>query len=456
MAFRHLICLHSSEEWKVPNSVLKAGWSPHHLESVADARALIDSEQPCVGVILFDHRWVNGRCDALERLLQECAAHVEWIGLVSAERLDDPATQQLIAKYCCDYHTLPADEHRLCVSLGHAEGMARLRRVSARQMTIQPEGVSLVGESAAMRKVYRQIRKVAKVEATVLLEGESGTGKELVAQAIHRGSLRSDGPFVAVNCGAIPVNLIQSELFGHEKGSFTGAHARHRGHIETACGGTVFLDEIGDLQLEIQVNLLRFLQEKTITRVGGVKSIPVDVRVIAATNKNLAEEVKAGRFREDLYYRLCILNLQLPPLRERRGDIELLAHYYFRKYRTLTNARVHGFAPQAMNQMIAYHWPGNIRELKNRIQRALVMCEQRTLGPQDLNLQVAEDSKPLKTLADARAETDLKVLLAALNSNGNNIVKASRELGVSRVTLYRMLDKYNLSARYGQGKKLES
>ncbi|WP_028109851.1 sigma-54 dependent transcriptional regulator [Ferrimonas futtsuensis] len=452
MASRKLICLQDPKQWTLPDEVAQPGWSPIYLDSIDKARAIINAEKPALGIILLDNRWVNGLNQALEVLLQDTAGMVEWIGLVSEGWTQNENTRRLIARYCCDYHTLPVDPQRLIVSLGHADGMAKLRRDSAGEENAHPEGVSLVGESSAMRGVYRQIRKVAKVDATVLLEGESGTGKELVAQAIHRGSLRCDGPFVAVNCGAIPINLIQSELFGHERGSFTGAHSRHRGHIETACGGTIFLDEIGDLQLEVQVNLLRFLQEKTIVRVGGVKQIPIDVRVIAATHKDLAAEVKAGRFREDLYYRLCILNLKLPPLRERQEDIELLAHYYFRKYRNLASAKVQGFAPTAMQQMLAYEWPGNIRELKNRVQRALVMCEQRTLGPKDLNLQFISSQREVETLADARAEADLRVLVAALKSNGNNIMKTSKELGISRVTLYRMLDKYNLSNHLDQGK----
>ncbi|SDI95841.1 DNA-binding transcriptional response regulator, NtrC family, contains REC, AAA-type ATPase, and a Fis-type DNA-binding domains [Ferrimonas sediminum] len=453
MASRKLICLLDPKQWTLPDSLIQAGWRPCYLDSLDQARALINPQKPCVGIVLFDERWVNGLNQALEVLLQESAGCIEWVGLVNGERGQNDPACRLIARYCCDYHTLPVEPLRLAASLGHVDGMARLRRRSFLEEEVSPTEGTIVGESAAMRNVYRQIRKVALTDATVLLEGESGTGKELVAQAIHRGSLRSEGPFIAVNCGAIPINLIQSELFGHERGSFTGAHSRHKGHIETASGGTIFLDEIGDLHLEVQVNLLRFLQEKVITRVGGVKQIPVDVRVIAATNKNLIEEVQAERFREDLYYRLCILNLKLPPLRERREDIELLAHYYFRKYRSMATSKVQGFTPKAMKQMLAYDWPGNIRELKNRVQRALVMCEQRTLGPRDLNLEMHVGSQEVATLADARAETDLRVLLAALNSNGNNIMKTAKALGISRVTLYRMLDKYNVSVRPDSAQK---
>ena len=265
---------------------------------------------------------------------------------------------------------------------------------------------------------------------------------ELAARIIFQRSLRRKNAFVAVNCGAIPANLIQSELFGHEKGSFTGACRRQIGHIEAANGGTLFLDEIGDLPLELQVNLLRFLQEKIITRVGGTEPIPVDVRVITATHRDLREEIRAGRFREDLFYRLCVLDLELPPLRERREDIELLAYHFLRKLAPGLNPLVRGFSALALQQMHAYQWPGNVRELRNRVERALVMCEKRVICPLDLQLEPAPQTEEQPTLAEVRAQAEQQAMQSALNATGNNIVAAARQLGVSRVTLYRMLDKY--------------
>ncbi len=237
-------------------------------------------------------------------------------------------------------------------------------------------------------------------------------------------------------------------MFGHEKGSFTGAFRRQTGHIEAANGGTLFLDEIGDLPLELQVNLLRFLQEKKITRVGGTELIPVDLRVISATNRDLREDIRTGRFRQDLYFRLCVLDLELPPLRERDGDIELLAYHFLCSMRPGLNPLVRDFSPAALKQIRSYHWPGNVRELKNRVARALVMCEKRVISPQDLELdselQLPDSLIQSVTLADARAEAERLVTLRALQSTGNNVMAAARKLGVSRVTLYRMLEKYKL------------
>jgi len=450
MEVRNLLCLTLGERWQVPQTVSEAGWQPCQAGSPGEVGALIDRCHPRVGVVLFEHGWLNGARPAFEAVLRDTAAQIEWIGLVPAPLADNPVIRALIARYCIDYHTLPVNERRLLDALGHAYGMACLRQSCCVPVEAgQAGGSPMVGNSAAMLRVFRRLDKIAAVDAPVLLVGESGTGKELAAQAIHQSSRRAGGPFVAVNCGAIPASLIQSELFGHEKGAFTGACKRQIGQVEAADGGTLFLDEMGDLPLALQVNLLRFLQEKTIERIGGTVQLKVDARVIAASHKDLAQEVKEGRFREDLYYRLCVLNLELPPLRERREDIGILAHHYFHKYRPHTNPKVQGFTPQAIKLMRAYDWPGNVRELKNRVQRALVMCEHSLLEPQDLDLELEAEHQVVatQTLAEARAEAELRAVRAALYHSDNNIQKASRQLGVSRVTFYRMLEKYNLAAR---------
>jgi DNA-binding NtrC family response regulator len=310
----------------------------------------------------------------------------------------------------------------------------------------------MVGASSQMQHVYREIRKVAGNNAPVLISGESGTGKELAAQAIHERSPQADGPFIAVNCGALPANLIQSELFGHEKGSFTGAHQRKIGRIEVASGGTLFLDEIGDLPMELQTNLLRFLQEKTIQRVGGREDITVDVRVIAATHVNLEKAVHEGSFREDLYYRLNVLQIKMPALRERIGDVPLLAQYIFRRFADEKGRRVKGFSEDALHTMNQYDWPGNVRELINRVRRAMVMCDKFLISPVDLGLERRTNSRTVVTLSEARDKAEIDTIRIALAQNMGNISLAAQQLGVSRVTLYRLMEKQDVNSKrkYGQ------
>jgi len=295
-----------------------------------------------------------------------------------------------------------------------------------------------------MLGLFRSIRKVAGVDAPLLITGESGTGKEMIARAVHERSPRADGPFIAVNCGALPDNLIQSELFGYEKGAFTGATSRKIGRIEAAEGGTLFLDEIGDLPLDLQVNLLRFLQEKTIDRVGGTEPIAVDVRVVAATHVDLNEAIESDGFREDLYYRLNVLSLNSPPLRERGKDIELLAHYFFKLFISESPHKINGFTRRSLTAMSQYNWPGNVRELINRIRRAIVMCEGKMLTHHDLNLNNPRVQSMLLTLDEARTQAEKDILTTALDASHNNVSEASRVLGVSRVTMYRLMRKYHL------------
>jgi len=278
-----------------------------------------------------------------------------------------------------------------------------------------------------------------------LIRGDSGTGKELVAKTLHRQSQRHAKPFVAINCGAIPEHLIQSELFGHEKGAFTGAHQRKVGRIEAANGGTLFLDEIGDLPMELQANLLRFLQEKQIERVGGSQPIPVDVRVLAATHVDLEAAVEKGTFREDLYYRLNVLQVVTAPLRERHGDIAMLANHFSRFYSQETGRRPRSFSDDALVAMGEHAWPGNVRELANRVRRGLVLAEGRQIEAVDLGLQGQQAiSPPMATLEDYKHRAERQALCDVLNRHSDNLSVAARVLGVSRPTFYRLLHKHQI------------
>jgi two-component system NtrC family response regulator len=296
-----------------------------------------------------------------------------------------------------------------------------------------------------MQNVFDLVRKVSATDVSVMIQGESGTGKELIARAIHRFSHRKDAPFVPINCGAIPENLLESELFGYEKGAFTGADAQKRGRIEYASGGTLFLDEIGELPLSLQVKLLRFLQEHKVERVGGREMIPVDVRVIAATNKDLKEEIGEDRFREDLYYRLGVVTITMPPLRERAGDAVLLAKAFLQTFSTNYRKAIKGFRADAQDAIASYDWPGNVRELENRVKRAVVMCEGKFVVPGDLELDAYRDSSAPKSLRQIREETEKYHLKKALEKHDGNISRAARELGVSRPTFHDLMKKYRIS-----------
>lgn len=301
----------------------------------------------------------------------------------------------------------------------------------------------LLGVSASMQVVYDKIRRVAGSSVPVLILGETGTGKELVARAIHRQSPRKDGLFVAINCGAIPETLIESELFGHEKGSFTGAHKLQKGKVEFAHQGTLFLDEIGDLVLPMQVKLLRFLQEGKIERIGGRESIDVDVRIVAATNVSLQEAMAQGRFREDLFYRLGVVELIVPPLRERGEDMLVLARAFVSRFKRL-NAKVSGLSPEACEAIRAYAWPGNVRQLENRLKRAVLMAKGGQLTPEDLELKPAEHVSATRTLREARSELEKSMIQQALAVHNGNISRAAEDLGLSRQTFYDLLNKYGM------------
>jgi transcriptional regulator with GAF, ATPase, and Fis domain len=298
----------------------------------------------------------------------------------------------------------------------------------------------IIGSCASMLEVFRKLQKVAGTDISVLISGETGTGKELIARELHRRSDRVDGPFVTVNCGAIPENLMESEMFGHVKGAFTGAVASRGGKFQQADGGTLFLDEIGELTPQLQVKLLRALQEKTVTRVGDNRQEKIDLRVVAATNRNLEEMIVEGTFREDLYYRLNVVNLWLPPLRDRGDDVFIIAKALLSKYADELNSQVKGYSPAALASIRKYAWPGNIRQLENRIKKALVLCDKTLLTPEDMDL--GEDAtEPLLPLERAKEEFQRKYVLSALERNNGNRTQTARDLGVDPRTIFRYLER---------------
>jgi len=343
-----------------------------------------------------------------------------------------------------DFYQKPIDPEILGMIIDRAHNLSLLERENqklAAQMDITPlDGV--IASSPEMLKICRTIEKISPTDVTTLLLGESGTGKEVLAKAIHGLSPRVKNNFVAINCAAIPENLLESELFGYEKGAFTGAAKQTKGKIEYADGGTFFLDEVGDLPMSLQAKLLRFLQERVVERVGGREEIPVDVRVVCATNRNLNDMVKEGTFREDLYYRICEMEINIPPLRARKGDKSLLARHFLNKFIEQKNLNIRGFSPDADSAIEAYDWPGNIRELENKIKRSVVMCDGKTITVEDLGLAEAESLS--LNLRQVRQEAEHTAINHALILAGGNISATAKLLGVTRPTLYDLIKKYNI------------
>ena len=399
------------------------------------------TDRTCDVGLLRLQPWHLEHPDAVKEVISRSGT--EWIAVLNQEVLRLQNVGDFVCEWFFDFHTLPFDVSRVQVTLGRAFGMARLRGQGTVHID-QPEH-ELLGDSKPIRELRKLLSKLAPTESPVLIRGESGTGKELVARTLHRQSLRHNKPFVAINCGAIPEHLIQSELFGHEKGAFTGAHQRKVGRIEAANGGTLFLDEIGDLPLELQANLLRFLQEKNIERVGGSQPIPVDVRVLAATHVDLEAAIEKKRFREDLYYRLNVLQVSTAPLRERNGDLSMLANHFSHFYSHETGRRPRSFSEDALIAMGKHDWPGNVRELANRVRRGLVLAEGRQIEARDLGLISHQTvSAPMGTLEDYKHRAERQALCDVLNRHSDNLSIAAKVLGISRPTFYRLLHKHQI------------
>ena len=344
-----------------------------------------------------------------------------------------------------DFFCKPVNVEELKTIIGRAFQVGRLEReFQAQQQEFASEGFAdMLGKSPAIKQVFATIRKLDNTDASVLVLGESGTGKEVVALTIHRRGPRAKGPFIAINCGAIPETLIESELFGHERGAFTGAHTARPGRVEMAEGGTLFLDEIGELPPAMQVKLLRFLQEQQIERIGGRKPIHVNTRVIAATNVNIEKAMMEGTFREDLYYRLAVVVIKLPPVRERDTDIIVLAEAFLKRFGGEQGKGRLKFSKEALVALQQYSWPGNVRELENRVKRAVIMCEDQRVTPENLSL-VTGSSEGALNLREARDQLERDMLNKALRKHRGKIAPAATELGISRPTFYEMMEKLGI------------
>jgi two-component system response regulator HydG len=362
---------------------------------------------------------------------------------------------EALKKGAYDYLTKPLDFDELRLAIEKAMDHSRLKeenRLLRESLGSRFDRQNIIGRSTAMAKILETVAQVAPSEATVLITGDSGTGKELIAGAIHFNSPRKDGPFVKVNCAAITETLLESELFGHEKGAFTGAHRLKEGRFRQADGGSLFLDEVSEMSMGMQVKLLRALQEREITRVGGEEVVKVDVRVIAATNKDLTQEIESERFREDLYYRLNVVTLNVPLLRERKEDIPLLAQHFLGTFAEKNRKQIKGFSPQAMDQLVKYDWPGNVRELMNAVERAVVLSRSEYLDEQDLPLVIkdalsGEEKIPSRYAVPADLpleDVEKATILKTLESTDGNKSEAARRLGITRKTLHKKLKKYGM------------
>lgn len=418
-------------------------WNMTKVNDLNSAKKAIFTDNHRVG-IAFMTRYQPDFLRCVQELVS-LGKHVQWIAMTDDIAISNPAVRETIVNHFYDYQRLPIDRSRLLPALCRAYGMSELARSIARNYDTSIEkNYILIGKSAAMKNVRQQIIKMAPVEKTVLITGESGTGKELAARALHQFSQRAKGPWITVNSAALPASLVQSELFGYERGAFTGANRFKMGKIEAANEGTILLDEIGDIAPDVQIALLRFLQEKTIERLGSTESIGLNVRVIAATHRDLKRAVVEGTFREDLYYRLNTLHLQMPPLREREDDIIDLAYCFIEKFlREQNKSKPRDFSIEALRVMRVHNWPGNVRELINRVERAVLFCDDRLIAPKHLDLDRRSNSRQVVTIEEARKRAEHDAIHIAIQHANGNLTRAAKVLGISRASLYRLC-KFNV------------
>jgi len=424
------------------NWFLKDGYTVDTAKNAQEALALL--QRTSYEVLLLDIKMPGMDGIELQRRVHEIDPHLMVI-MITAYAAVETAVQALKAG-AFDYVTKPIDPDQLHHLVQNAMEQRRLRveNLALREKIEELVRVDeIVGESPSMQKVLELVRTVAQTEATVLIRGESGTGKELIARAIHANSPRRYFPIVPVNCGALPEGLLESELFGHEKGAFTGAQYRRKGRLEMTDGGTLFLDEIGTVSLRTQIDLLRVLETKEFTRLGGSNSVRVDFRTICATNQNLEQLVQEGKFREDLYYRVNVVSINLPPLRERRSDIPLLAHHFLRKFASRSNRGLSELSPEAMDALVRHDWPGNVRELANAIERAMVVGNPPAIRAEDLPFQLGKEGAQAESGASIAA-IERAHITRVLGETHWNISRAAQILDIDRATLYNKIKRYDL------------
>jgi two-component system response regulator HydG len=433
---------------------LISGWGYEITEADDGQVAIERAHEQAFDLILMDIRMI--RVSGLEAL-SEIKTYNPAIPVIIMTAYSSVETAvEALKKGAYDYLTKPLDFDELRLAIQRAMDHSQLReenRLLRESLGNHFDMQNIIGRGSAMVDLLETVAQVAPSEATVLITGESGTGKELIAGAIHFNSPRKDGPFVKMNCSAVTETLLESELFGHEKGAFTGAHRRKEGRFRQANGGSLFLDEVSEMSLGMQVKLLRALQEREITRVGGETSFRVDVRVIAATNRDLVQEIESGNFREDLYYRLNVVTLTVPPLRDRREDIPLLTQHFLSAFAEKNHKQLKGVTPQAMDRFLKYAWPGNVRELMNAVERAVVLSRSEYLGEQDLPLSIKENerSEDKSVLSKDAVSANLPLedvekatILSTLESTKGNKSEAARRLGITRKTLHKKLKKYGM------------
>ncbi len=390
----------------------------------------------------------DGSTEGLATLQQMLALAPDTRVIVLTGNQDHNNAVKAIGMGAYDFHQKPVDPEVLNLVIQRAFFLHNLQQENRRMQQSQADSplAGVISRDPGMLKVCRTIEKVAPTSASVMLLGESGTGKEVLARAVHALSPRAKERFMAINCAAIPENLLESELFGYEKGAFTGATKQTKGKVELAHGGTFFLDEVGDLPMPLQAKLLRFLQERVIERIGGHEEIPVDVRIVCATHQKLKDLCAQGRFREDLYYRLSEIVVNIPPMRQREGDAALLAHHFKNKFCSQESRSSLHFAPDALAAIEAYAWPGNVREMENCIKRAVIMADGSTIVADDLGLPDLEAEEAPLNLRQVRDEAEYKAIVKALARVDGNIVKASELLGISRPTMYDLMGRHGIKA----------
>jgi two-component system NtrC family response regulator len=428
---------------------LSQDYEVHFAEDRKEALEVFKANSPAVTLLDLGLPPHPNQCDeglaALSELLEvDATAKV----IIISGQSEKQNALQAVGEGAYDFLCKPVEMDELKLLLRRCIQVVELEKEYRELQQSQRSDVfeEMLGTSSQMQAAFALIRKVAGTDAPVLLLGESGTGKEMAAAAIHRRSTRKNGPFVAINCNAIPENLLESELFGHEKGVFTGAHIQRKGLMETADGGTLFLDEIGELPPAIQVKLLRFLQEHRLQRVGGREEIQIDTRLVAATNADLKQMIDTGKFREDLYFRLAVVTIRLLPLRERGEDVVFLAREFLQKYAAENGRTKLVFTPDALRAIARYSWPGNVRELQNRVKRAVIMASGSRVMAKDLELQQSQDlESSVTTLRQAREQVEREMIEHALKRNFGKITAAAAELGISRPTLYELMGKLGIA-----------